>query len=187
MKLREKNLIVTYHPETLNNDLSKKGIEELLKSLKKLEDTTLIFTLPNADPNNKLIINKIKNFVLENKNAYLFNSLGQLNYFSLIKICDGVIGNSSSGLLEVPFFKKATINIGERQTGRLRAKSVIDCDPKEVLIIKSINRIYSDEFKKNLCNMQNPYGKAGATDEIVKILKKTNFNELIKKSFYDLN
>ena len=74
---------------------------------------------------------------MKNINSYFFNSLGQLNYFSLLKICDGVIGNSSSGLLEVPFFKKATINIGKRQMGRLKAKSVIDCHPKEELISKS--------------------------------------------------
>ena len=187
IKLRQKNLIVTYHPETLNNDLSKKGIEELLKSLRNLKDTTLIFTLPNADPHNRFIINKIKCFVLKNNNSYFFNSLGQLNYFSLLKICDGVIGNSSSGLLEVPFFKKATINIGQRQMGRLKAKSVIDCHPKEELINKSIKKIYSNEFKKNLTNLTNPYGDPGATDKIIKILENTNFDELISKSFYDLN
>ncbi len=187
IKFRKKNLIVTYHPETLNKDSSKKGIEELLKSLENLKDTTLIFTLPNADPHNRFIIDKIKSFVLKNNNSYFFNSLGQLNYFSLLKICDGVIGNSSSGLLEVPFFKKATINIGNRQMGRLKAKSVIDCHPKEELISKSIQKIYSNEFKKNLINLKNPYGEPGATDKIIKILENTNFDELISKSFYDLN
>ena len=186
IKIRKKNLIVTYHPETLDKELSDMGIVELLNSLSKIKDATLIFTLPNADTNNKFIIQKIKNYVKNKENAYLFGSLGQLNYFSLLKICDGVIGNSSSGLLEVPYFKKATINIGLRQKGRLKAKSVVDCDPEEDQITKAIEKIYTNHFQKNLINVECPYGKAGATDKIINILKKTNFENLIKKSFYDL-
>ena len=186
IKIRKKNLIVTYHPETLDKKLSKKGIIELLKSLIRFKDISLIFTLPNADPDNKFIAEKISNFVKENPNAYLFDSLGQLNYFSLIKICDGVIGNSSSGLLEVPSFKKATINIGNRQKGRLTAKSVINCEPKEEIITKSINEIYSKKFQKVLKEVKNPYGSKGASEQIIKIIKKIDFKNLIKKSFYDL-
>ena len=186
IKIRKKNLIVTYHPETLDKKLSKKGIIELLKSLIRFKDISLIFTLPNADPDNKFIAEKISNFVKENPNAYLFDSLGQLNYFSLIKICDGVIGNSSSGLLEVPSFKKATINIGNRQKGRLTAKSVINCEPKEEIITKSINEIYSKKFQRVLKKVKNPNGKKGASEKIIKIIKKYDFKNLIKKSFYDL-
>ena len=186
IKIRKRNLIVTYHPETLNKELSDKGIVELLKSLSKVKNTTLIFTLPNADTNNKFIIQKIKNYVKKKENAYLFDSLGQLNYFSLLAICDGVVGNSSSGLLEVPYFKKATINIGLRQKGRLKAKSVIDCDPEENQISKAIEKIYTNTFRKDLSEVDCPYGKAGATDKIVNILKKTNFKHLTNKSFYDL-
>tara|TARA_B100001248_G_scaffold262588_1_gene259700 strand:+ start:5176 stop:6357 length:1182 start_codon:yes stop_codon:yes gene_type:complete len=186
IKLRKKNLLVTYHPETLDNKLSKKGIKELLKSLNKLKETSLIFTLPNADPNNSYIAKRISNFVKRNPNAYLFNSLGQLNYFSLIKFCDGVIGNSSSGLLEVPSFKKATINIGNRQKGRLKAKSVINCESIEENITKSINEIYSKRFQKILKNVKNPYGEKGASEKIKRIIKKNDLKNLIKKSFYDL-
>ncbi len=183
----KRNLLVTYHPETLDNQLSKIGIDEILKSLNKIEETTLIFTLPNADQNNIYIVEKINEFVKNKNNSYSFNSLGQLNYFSLLKICDGIIGNSSSGLLEVPFFKKATINIGNRQKGRLKANSVIDCPSKENDILKSIDRIYSEDFKKILRKVKSPYGEPGAPDKILDTIKTTDFNNLIKKNFYDLN
>ena len=187
IRFSKRNLIVTYHPETLDNKLSKIGIDEILKSLYKLEETTLIFTLPNADQNNRYIVEKINEFVKHKKNSYSFNSLGQLNYFSLLKICDGIIGNSSSGLLEVPFFKKATINIGNRQKGRLKANSVIDCYSIEHNILESIERIYSEDFKKILRDVKSPYGEPGAPDKILDIIKKTDFSNLIKKNFYDLN
>mgnify|MGYP001205924693 FL=1 len=187
IKLIKKNLLITYHPETLDNKLSIIGISELLKSLNKIKDTTLIFTLPNADPNNRIIIEKINIFVKKKSFAYAFSSLGQLNYFSLLKYCDGVVGNSSSGLLEVPSFKKATINIGNRQMGRLKAKSVIDCEPDEKQIFESIKRIYSEDFQNNLKNTKSPYGKPGAPNRIIDIIKKTELKNLIKKSFYDLN
>ena len=187
IKLRKKNLLITYHPETLDNKLSIIGISELLKSLDKIKNTTLIFTLPNADPNNKIIIEKINYFVRNKSFAYTFTSLGQLNYFSLLKFCDGVVGNSSSGLLEVPSFKKATINIGNRQMGRLKATSVIDCEPEAKQISESINRIYSEDFQNNLKKTKSPYGKPGAPNRIIDIIKKTTLKNLIKKSFYDLD
>lgn len=186
IKFRKKNLLITYHPETLDNKLSTSGISELLKCLDKIKDSTFIFTLPNADPNNKIIIKKIVNFVSKNPAAYAFGSLGQLNYFSLLKICDGVVGNSSSGLLEAPSFKKATINIGNRQMGRLKAKSVIDCDPQEKSIYESINQIYSDDFQKIVKDTKNPYGEPGAPERIIDIIKQSDLKNLIKKSFYDL-
>ena len=187
LKFSKKNLLITYHPETLDNKLSIIGISELLKSLDKIKDTTLIFTLPNADTNNQMIFKKINAFVRNKSMAYSFSSLGQLNYFSLIKICDGVVGNSSSGLLEVPSFKKATINIGNRQKGRLKASSVIDCESKEKYISESINQIYNQRFQNIIKSTKNPYGDPGAPDRIIDIIKKTELKNLIKKSFYDLD
>ncbi len=186
IKFRNKNLLITYHPETLDNKLSIIGISELLKSLEKIKNTTLIFTLPNADQNNKIIIAKINSFVSNKSFAYAFSSLGQLNYFSLLKICDGVVGNSSSGLLEAPSFKKATINIGNRQKGRIKAKSVIDCEPDEKKISASIDEIYNKKFQNILKNIKSPYGEPGASDRIIDIIKKTELKSLIKKAFYDL-
>ncbi len=186
IKFREKNLLITYHPETLDKESSQKGIIELLASLNKFNDIGLIFTLPNADIDNKFIKKSIYDFVQKRSNAYLFDSLGQLRYFSLLKLCDGVIGNSSSGLLEAPFFKKATVNIGDRQMGRLKAKSVLDCEPKEKLISKSIIKIFTEDFKNILKDVESPYGLPGAPEKIINILKKTNFNNLLKKSFYDI-
>merc|ERR1712224_672153 len=107
--------------------------------------------MPNSDTESRIIINKINSYVELNKNnCRSYVSLGQIKYLSCLKFIDGVVGNSSSGLLEAPTFKKATINIGNRQSGRLKAESVIDCDYDEKSILKSINRIYSKDFKLKL-------------------------------------
>ena len=100
---------------------------------------------------------------------------------------DGVIGNSSSGLAEVPTFKKATINIGDRQKGRMQCESVINCNPKSEDITKAIEKSYSEEFKNVLSKVENPYGNGGAADSIINILKKIDLESLIKKEFYDVD
>ena len=100
---------------------------------------------------------------------------------------DFVIGNSSSGLSEVPTFKKATVNIGDRQKGRLKASSVIDCEPSQGQICDAIKKLYSDEFKSELETVTNPYGSGGASDAVVKILEQSMFDDLLKKTFFDLN
>ena len=187
IKFRNKNLLITYHPETVNEKLSLLGIRELLKSLSSMDETTFIFTLGNADAGNKLINKKIIEFVKNTENAYIFDSLGQLNYISVLNECDGVLGNSSSGLLEAPYLKKATVNIGERQQGRLKADSVLDCKPNSELISSSINKIYSKEFQIILDSVQSPYGKPGASRKIFDIILSLNIKSLIKKTFYDLN
>ena len=183
----EKSLIVTYHPVTLQRHSAKKDIAELILSLGQLKGTTLIITLPNSDIDNLKIIASLKSFSKENSNVYLFKSLGQLNYFSLLSIVDGVIGNSSSGLLEVPYFKKGTINIGDRQKGRLKAKSIIDCQPNSKSIIKAIKTLYSIEFQKELRNVKSPYGKKGASKKIIEIIEKISYKNLIQKKFYDID
>ena len=100
---------------------------------------------------------------------------------------DGVIGNSSSGLLEVPTFKKGTINIGSRQKGRLKASSVIDCEPDHLSINRAIETLYSSGFQSKLKATENPYGKGGASETIVDILEKIDFDISVKKIFYDLS
>ncbi len=181
-----KSLIITYHSATLQRETTQEDISELLLSLEKLKDTTLIITLPNSDPDNYKIISSLRSFANKNKNVYLFKSLGQLNYYSLLAIVDGVVGNSSSGLLEVPSFKKGTINIGDRQKGRLKAKSIIDCNSNSDSITKAISFLYSEEFQKELQNVKNPYGKGGASQNIFNILKKMSLRNLIQKKFYDI-
>tara|TARA_B100000686_G_scaffold234524_1_gene242266 strand:- start:2309 stop:3478 length:1170 start_codon:yes stop_codon:yes gene_type:complete len=187
IKFKNKNLLITFHPVTLENNTSFLHMQELLNALENLSDTMLIFTMPNADTNGSVIFKMIENFVEKNNSSCAFNSLGQLHYISCIKEVDAVIGNSSSGLAEVPTFKKPTINIGDRQKGRIMAKSVINCAPNSTEIKKSIKKVYNFEFKDSLRNVKNPYGDGGSSEKILGILKNTNFNKLIKKEFYDMN
>ena len=188
IKFKSKNILVTFHPVTLEVSTAKKQFNELLRALKKNKDINLIFTKPNADTDGRTIIKQIEEFVKKNKTrSYCFTSLGQLNYLSLLKYVDGVIGNSSSGLLEVPTYKKGTINIGDRQKGRLQSSSIINCKPNYKSVIKAINILYSSKFQKKLKKTVNPYGKGGASEKAVKILKKINLSNIIKKKFYNIN
>ena len=186
IKFLKKNIIVNFHPTTLEKGSAKKQIVEVLNTVKSLKDTCLIFTMPGAEVENKIIINKIKKFVTKNKNAYFFKSLGQKNYFSVLKIVDMMLGNSSSGLLEMPTFKKATINLGNRQSGRLKSTSIINSKIKKKLITNAINKVYQKKFQKKLTNCKSPYGNGGASLKILKIIKKINLKNLINKKFYDV-
>lgn len=187
LKFLKKNLLITFHPVTLEKNMSIKYMDELFKALNKLDDTLLIFTMPNADPDSFIIYEMITKYVNNHPNAHAFTSLGQVKYLSCLRYIDGVIGNSSSGLIEVPSFQKGTINIGDRQKGRLLAASVINCNPSEADITRSINRLYSKEFQLLLTDVKNPYGNGGAAEKIFKILVNTDFSSLIRKNFYDLN
>ena len=185
IKFNTKNLLINFHPETLNQNRAKRQIKEILKALKKLNQTSFFFTMPGAEFENKFIIREIKKFIKKNKNSYYFKSLGSIKYFSLLNIVDAMIGNSSSGLLEMPSFKKATINLGNRQLGRLRGESVIDSKINEKKILSSIKKIYSAKFRQKLKKIKNPYGNGGSSTKIVKILEKVNFNKSLIKKFYD--
>ena len=186
LKFKERNLLITFHPVTLEDDSSHEQLNELLKSLSRLEETTLIFTLPNADEGNFSIIDTLTEYKKINENAFVYHSLGTELYLSCIAQVDAVVGNSSSGLTEVPNFGKATINIGDRQAGRLKAKSVIDCDPNEESIFRSIQKAYDPDFQKAIQNCPNPYGVGGATLAIMERLKNLKPKDLLKKVFYDL-
>lgn len=185
-KFGKKNLLITFHPVTLEMSSAEKQMEELLSALANLKDTHLIFTLSNADTDGRLLNKMIKKFVIQNPNARAYNSLGQTRYFSCIAQVDGVVGNSSSGLIEVPAFKKGTINIGDRQRGRLQAESIINCEPTSSDIIEALKRLYSDQFQIKLSKIINPYGTSGASTKIVYILKHFNTEGVIKKFFFNL-
>ena len=161
-------------------------MKELLSALSELKKTHIIFTMPNADPENKVIISMIKKFVNQYNNSKLYSSLGQLRYLSTILYVDCVIGNSSSGIVEAPTFNIGTINIGNRQKGRIKSQSVIDCDPEEKSILKAISILYSKRFQKILKNIENPYGNGRASKKIVSILKNESIPNSLKKKFYDL-
>jgi GDP/UDP-N,N'-diacetylbacillosamine 2-epimerase (hydrolysing) len=186
IKLNIKNLLISFHPETLKKNVVKKQINQLLNALSTLRDTTMIFTCPGLDYKNKIIVKKIKIFIKTKSNAYYFSSLGQINYFSILNIVDAIVGNSSSGILEMPTFKKPTINIGDRQLGRLKSTTVIDCKIEKKQIINSLKKIYSKKFKRKIKNSINPYGSYGASVKIVKILKKINLKNIMIKKFYDI-
>lgn len=184
-KFLSRNFLITYHPETIGNN-GCGHIDELLAALDELVDTGLIFTLPNSDPGGRIISKRIQAFCAARAHACAYSSLGQMKYLSCMKYVDGVIGNSSSGILEAPTFKKGSINIGDRQLGRLRASSIIDCEPTRQSIASSIHRLYSKQFQEMLEKVENPYGRGGASKVIIEILEKVDFQKLIKKSFYNL-
>lgn len=186
IKFQSKSLLVTFHPVTLEDETSEVQIKELLSALSDLSDTTLVFTMPNADTGGLVIIKMIEEFVESHPNAHSFISLGQQRYLSCIAQVDGVVGNSSSGLTEVPSFKKATVNIGTRQLGRLQASSVINCEPKDCQIRIAIKKIYSEDFRTSLQFTTNPYGDGGASAKLVSVLKSMVLDEITQKTFYDL-
>jgi GDP/UDP-N,N'-diacetylbacillosamine 2-epimerase (hydrolysing) len=186
LTFQEKSLLITFHPVTLEDANSASQMKELLNVLSNLENTTLVFTLPNADTGSQELIQTIQDFVTKNLNAYAFSSLGQVKYFSCIAQVDGVIGNSSSGLTEVPSFKKGTINIGDRQKGRLQAKSVINCEANESSIAAALKILYSEKFVRLLPSVVNPYGVGGANSKIVKRLRETSLENIVMKTFHDL-
>ena len=186
IEIRAKSLLITFHPVTLENETSEMQTRALLSALSNLKNTTLIFTMPNADNGSHTIIRLIQEYVKENNDAFAFRSLGQKLYLSCVAHVDGVVGNSSSGLTEVPSFKKGTINIGSRQAGRLQASSVINCLPEEREISSALELLYSDNFQSALKDVSNPYGEGGASIMIVNALKASNLDGIIQKAFYDL-
>ena len=185
-KLAAKNLLITFHPVTLETATAADQMHTLLSALEELEDTQLIFTFPNADTDGRPLIKMVEQFAAKHANARAYTSLGQLRYLSCIAHVDGVIGNSSSGLIEVPSFKKGTINIGDRQRGRLQAESIINCEPTLASIRAALEQLYSIEFQANLCHIINPYGEGGASSKIIDTLKHYKINEILKKKFHDL-
>ena len=185
-KFSQKNLLITFHPVTLEKSSAENQMGQLLAALADLKDTKLIFTLPNADTDGRVLIKMVQDFVELHNNAKAYTSLGQLSYLSCLSQVDAVVGNSSSGLLEAPSFKKGTINIGDRQRGRLQAESVINCEPMRVSIKSAFEKLYSREFQDQLRAVVNPYGDGGASDKIISLIKTVSIDEIIKKRFFDL-
>ena len=184
-RLDKKTILLTFHPVTLENNTSEKNFREILKALDQLKNYNIIFTKPNADTEGRIIAKLIDNYVLENpKRAIEFTSLGKLKYLSLMKYVDMIMGNSSSGIIEAPSFKKPTINIGDRQKGRVKAESIIDCEVNKESIIRAVKKAE----QMDLSNIENPYGDGNASVRIIEILKKQVRKGInLKKEFYDIN
>lgn len=186
-KLAERNLLVTYHPVTLDNASATVQFQALLNAIDALENTHIIFTKANSDSDGRVINQMIDHYVVQNPHkAVAFASLGQLRYLSALQFMDAVIGNSSSGLLETPSFKIATINVGDRQKGRLRAVSVIDCEPEREAISNALEKAFSKEFESVLSKTFNPYGEGLASEKILAVIKQEIKTQQLKKRFHDI-
>jgi GDP/UDP-N,N'-diacetylbacillosamine 2-epimerase (hydrolysing) len=185
---RRRNLMVTFHPVTLEEGGGLEQFDALLDALHELgDDTGLIFTGANADTGGRSIAGRLLAFVQAHPNARAYESLGQQRYLSALNVVDGVVGNSSSGLAEAPTFGKPTLNIGDRQRGRLRAASVIDAAPDLASIRAGLATLFSDGFRAVAAAASNPYGDGGASARIVEVLRTHPLDaELLKKPFYDL-
>lgn len=186
--LKNKNFLITYHPETTQTLIEvKENFSQVLDALDILSDSLLIFTKANADVGGRMINHMIEEYVLENTDkAIAFQSLGQLRYLSALQFVDAVVGNSSSGIVEAPSFKIATINIGDRQKGRVRAKSTIDVSPDKADIKRALDTICATEFKHQLKDTKNPYGEGNSSQKVVDILVNVNLDMLNSKPFYDI-
>ena len=183
IKFNKTNFLITIHPETLNRKKINQQILIALGALKKLKDTTFIFTMPNNDIGSYEIEKQIKKFCKNNNNAFFFKSLGRTVYLSCVKRVDAVLGNSSSGIIEVPSLKKPSIDIGKRQYGRVRARSVISCDFNKLKILNSIKKIYSKKFLMNVNNFTNPYYKKYSSKIILQIIERIKLNKISCKKF----
>ncbi|EQA61123.1 UDP-N-acetyl-D-glucosamine 2-epimerase, UDP-hydrolysing [Leptospira alexanderi serovar Manhao 3 str. L 60] len=185
IELKALIFLVTYHPVTLEDNKPTEAMSELLNALEEFSEATIIFTYPNADTGGRELIHQIDSFVSKNlKNTRAFVSLGQRKYLSLMRLASVIIGNSSSGLTEAPALKKATVNIGDRQKGRLKAASIIDCIEKKEFIVSGIKKALSIEHEEIVRKSTSLYGYGNVSVEIKEKLK--TFPLRIKKPFFDL-
>ena len=186
-RLGKINFLVTYHPVTLSDQGPKHAMQELFRALDHFKDAKIILTKPNADTDGRVICQMIDDYMARQSNRVIATtSLGQLRYLSAIKHVNAVIGNSSSGLIEAPALKKPTINLGDRQRGRLKAASVIDCDENAEAIIAAIQKALSADFMQSISNVLSPYGEGNASVRIKDYLKNVNLKDVLLKKFFDM-
>jgi len=182
-KLMKHNVLITFHPVTLENRSAGEQFTELLSAVDELDDTLLLFTHPNSDKDGRIIIRLLEKYVEEHsERALSFSSLGHLRYLSAIQYMDAVVGNSSSGIIEVPAFGVPTVNIGDRQKGRLTGPTIFNCEPTKQAISEALEKAF--RMDRNI-PYENPYGDGKATEQIVRKLKEIQHISL-KKTFYNL-
>lgn len=186
IKFHSRNLLITFHPITLDATSSVSQFAELLAALGEMDETTLLFTMPNADTEGRQLASMVADFTNRHRGAHAFESLGDPLYLSCMNEVDAVVGNSSSGLLEAPALGTATVNIGSRQQGRLMAPSVVSCAPDRQAIKAAIARVCSPRFKDSLSSVCNPFGTGGATESIISALEDASLAGIIMKRFHDL-
>ena len=187
-KLMKKNLLITYHPTTLDTlEQVVSDFQNILEVLDSLEDTLLIFTKANSDEGGRIINKMIDDYVLNHDSkSIVFSSLGQLRYLSALQHVDAVVGNTSSGIVEAPSFKIGSINIGDRQKGRVQALSTINCTAQKDALKSAFIMLYSNDFKEVLHEVVNPYRQGNASKKTKEVLKNIPLVNIIKKEFRDL-
>lgn len=177
--------LVTYHPATLGETAPQIAMQALLDALDKFPEAKIVFTKPNSDTDGRTLGLLIDEYALQNKGRVaVFTSMGQVRYLSALKLVDAVIGNSSSGIIEAPSCKVPTVNIGDRQTGRLKADSIIDCSETTEYIVAAIHKALSPQFRDKTKRCVSPYGHGQTASQIKNCLKQANLDTT--KRFYDL-
>jgi GDP/UDP-N,N'-diacetylbacillosamine 2-epimerase (hydrolysing) len=187
-KFGERNLLVTFHPATLDTPSPEIQMKNLLEALDRSPDTHIVFTMPNADPGGAALKTMVEKYVGGRPGtAAHYTSLGRTLYLSALKHVDGVVGNSSSGIIEAPSLRTGTINVGDRQKGRVRAASVIDCAATTEAVSRALETLYSKEFRDTVKTVTTPFGDGHACHRIVETLKSVPLDGIVKKAFHDLD
>lgn len=188
IELKAGYFTVIFHPVTLENNSAETQVNELMKALEQFSDKTIVFIKGNSDTNGRIINSAIDVYCSKYKNTYGFASLHIEDYMSLLKNSSCIIGNSSSGIIEAPSFKIPTVNIGDRQKGRIKAKTVIDCEPYAEEIISAIKIGMDNKFRNNLEKIENPYENGDTSEKVLNIIKEILFEKEInlKKKFYNI-
>lgn len=186
-KIDDKTILATYHPVTLGNRTAKDDIDDFIAALNERKDLCVIFTMPNSDTGGQFIVDAINDFVSNNRErARSYKSLGVVRYLSVMKQVAAVVGNSSSGLMEVPSFGKPSLDIGDRQKGRMAADSVFHCNPDKESVLSGLETVLSSTFKEKAARTKNPYEKEGSAKSIFDVISTYPLNELNQKHFYDI-
>jgi GDP/UDP-N,N'-diacetylbacillosamine 2-epimerase (hydrolysing) len=185
-RFQPRNLLVTFHPATLEPAEVKRQALALLQSLQTLPKTGLIFTMPGADKASAVIWRQIRAFVKRRPHSKAFRALGSQIYLSCMREADGVVGNSSSGLLEAPVLKKPVVNIGNRQLGRLAPANVVSCPATPAGIRRALRKILSKKFKRRCAAVKTPFGSGGTARRMVARLRRLPCPLSCKKQFLDL-
>lgn len=186
ISLRDPLFLVTYHPVTSGASDATAEVSALVGALEVVPDATVILTMPNADPDHQVIVDVLRSAVSRHPERWIFSeSLGQVNYWSVMALATAVLGNSSSGILEAPSLQTATVNIGPRQDGRIFSRSVVSCSATEASISSALQRVMAEEFRADLRAVENPLGGPGAAKRILGVLENLSPGNLKGKFFYD--
>jgi len=186
LRLNQSQLLVTFHPVTLEYERTEWQVSELLAALDTSE-MPVVFTMPNADTSGRIIIRMIKEFVRTHDSAQMVDNLGTQGYFSMMALAAAMVGNSSSGIVEAASFELPVVNVGSRQRGRVRGANVIDVDYERTSVLEGLQRALDPQFRARLRGILNPYGSGGASEKIVEVLKQVHLDDkLVMKCFHDL-